>query len=90
MLSKHTMGVSNKAGVHGTLYGAWWCHPPGGARSNTPKAQTILRYYKQYIANSGLIYTRQVTQNRQITTTKDKVKDCQLEDEEIIFVLLSK
>ena len=50
---------------------------------NTPKAPTILRVFKglEYIGNSGLIYTRRVTQNKQITTTKDNMKDCQLEDE---------
>ena len=56
------------------------------------KDPTTLSYLKpyNYIANSGLIYTRQVNQNRQITTSKDKMKDRQLECEEINFVLLQK
>ena len=29
-LSKHPVGFSNAAGVHGALYGAWWCDLPGG------------------------------------------------------------
>ena len=59
------------------------------SRRNMPKAPTILRYILQYIANSGLIYIRRATQNKQITTSKDKMKDCQLDDE-INFVLLQK
>ena len=57
-----------------------------------PKDPTTLNYLKPYsfIANSGLIYTRQVNQNRQITTSKDKMKDRQLEYEEINFDLLQK
>ena len=60
------------------------------SRGNMPKAPTTLRYLKpyNYIANSGLIYTRRVSQDRQIT--KDKMKDRQLEYEEINFVLLQK
>ena len=56
------------------------------------KDPTTLSYLKpyNYIANSGLIYTRQVNQNRQITTSKDKKKDRQLECEEINFALLQK
>ena len=42
------------------------------------------------IANSGLIYTSPLNQNKQIITSKDKMKYCQLKDEEINFALLQK
>ena len=90
LLSLYTIGVSNIAGVLGALHGAWWCDLPGGVQGKHSKSSNYLKVFKalQYIANSGLIYTRRVTQKRQTTTRKDKMKDCQLEDEEINFVLL--
>ena len=43
-LSQHPMGIPNIAGVHGALYGAWWCNPLVRSRGKAPKAPTILRY----------------------------------------------
>ena len=48
LLSKHIMGVSNKAGVHGALYGLGGVIPLVGFRGNTPKTPIILRYLKSY------------------------------------------
>ena len=63
-----------------------------GSRDDALKAPTILWVFKalQYIADSGLIYTIRVNQNKQITTSKDKMKDCQLEDEKKNVLLLQK
>ena len=51
-----------------------------GLRGEVPKAPTILRYLKPKIANSGLFYTRQVTQNESIAASKDIKKDFQLKE----------
>ena len=54
-----------------------------GLRGKVPKAPTILRYLKPKIANSGLFYTRQVTQNESIAASKDikeKEKFCYLKN----------
>ena len=66
--------------------------PLVGSRGNTPKAPTILWACKalQYIAKPRPIYTRSVNRSKQITTSKDKIKDCQLDDEEINFAFLQK
>ena len=49
------------------------------SRGKVPKAPTILRYLSLKKANSGLFCTRRVTHNKQIATSKDVMKDCQLE-----------
>ena len=30
LLSQHPKSTPNIAGVHGAMYGTWWCHPFGG------------------------------------------------------------
>ena len=40
-------------------------------RGKAPKTPTILRYFKLEIANSWLLYT----QNKQIATSKENIKD---------------
>ena len=50
------------------------------SRGKAPKAPTILRYLKPDIAFSGLFFTRRVTQNKGIATSKDTMKDCQPEE----------
>ena len=49
-----------------------------GSKGKAPRAATILRYLK--ITNFGLFYTRRVTQNKDIATSKDTMKDCQPEE----------
>ena len=81
-----------KLGLMAHCMGLGGVIPPVGSRGNTPKAPTILWVCKalQYIAKPGLIYTRWVNRSKQITTSKDKIKDCHLDDEEINFAFLQK
>ena len=46
MLSKHLISVPNVVGVHGELYGTWWCDLPGGVQGKAPNAPAILKYSK--------------------------------------------
>ena len=41
-LSQYVMCFPNAAGIHGALYGTWWCEP----RNETLKAPAILRHLK--------------------------------------------
>ena len=50
----------------------------GGIQGQNSRRFNYLNVLK--IAISGLLYTRQVTQNKQIAASIDTMKDCQLEE----------
>ena len=54
--------------------------PVVGFRGNSQKLLLFWDIENLKIANSGLFYTRRVTQNKEIATSKDTVKDCQPEE----------
>ena len=85
MLSKHPMGVPIVAGVMGRCMGLGGVIPLVGSRGNTLVLTHCSKYLKvlkalKYIANSGLISTRRVTQSKQLTTSKDTMKGYQSDE----------
>ena len=80
MLSQHRLGVPNVAGAHGELYGVWWCDPPGGVQVKAPNAPTILRYLKPENSQFWPVLYLASNPNKQITTSKDMMKDCKSEE----------
>ena len=42
------MGIPNVAGIHGALYGAWQCDPPGGVQGQSLKISNYLKAFKAW------------------------------------------
>ena len=80
LLSQHAMGIPSIAGFGSMRYcmGLGGVIPLVGSKGKTQKAPNILRYLK--IANSGLFYSRRVTQNKQTGTSKNTMKYSQSEE----------